>query len=219
MNFFKKLFRFSTEQKPVYSLEAATQFVNTLESLSYFKYANKNNVTELKNELINSISKYGVLSSIYDDDTLMPQDYRYYSCDGENLYEQGGFLEKLQDFQPTFDKIGLKIKTSNHYEEWDSENRWLDHWITINDKEYIIFKNFKGNGWGEAALKLAQILNDQLELQGKDERLYLVNGGNDGDAVFLTNEQFVFINSFLKDKQWKPLKVTDWGKAMGVEPF
>ena len=72
--------------------------------------------------------------------------------------------------------MNLKLEITNHIEDWHNE-KGLNHYITLNGKEYIIFKNFNDSGWGEAAQRFAEIINDQLELQNKDERLYLISGG------------------------------------------
>jgi hypothetical protein len=85
----------------------------------------------------------------------------------------------------------------------------LNHTITINNKKYIIFEKFKGYGWGEAAQRFADIINDQLQLQGSAERIYLASGGNDGRAIFLTENQFNLLDPVLKGENDRPLKVED----------
>lgn len=219
MGFLNKIFGKSNSETPRLIIESdvAAAFVEQLEAQGYYKYASKGDVEELKKDLIDSISQYSVLSTVYNED-LLPKDYRYYMCDGENVYEQTGFTEILSELQRTFDKIGLRIEISNHHEVWDTENNWLDHWITINGKEYIIFKHYPETAWGEAVFRLADILNEQLALQGKDERVFLINGGNDGALVFLTEEQNKLIASFLKDDQWRPLDIQTWCKVMKVDP-
>ncbi len=116
---------------------------------------------------------------------------------------------------PLFEKMHFKLNITNHVEEYD---KWLNHRITINGKEYLIFKNFKGYGWGEASQRFAEILNEQLTLQDIDEQLYLINGANDGSAVFLKHAQFELLYSVLKDKHWKPLPVEEWCKVFKVDP-
>lgn len=219
MGFLNKIFGKSSPETPklIIGHDVSVAFVEQLETLGYYKYADTSDIEELKKDMIDSISQYGVLSTVYNDD-LLPKDYRYYMCDGENVYEQGGFTEILSELQRTFDKIGLRIEISNHHEVCDENTAGLDHWITINGKEYIIFKNFKEYGWGEAVFKLAEILNEQLELQNKSERIFLINGGNDGALVFLTEEQNKLIASFLKDDQWRPLDIQTWCKVMQVDP-
>lgn len=157
------------------------------------------------------------LVSIWDDDSPTPKDYRYYFCDNETLFEEGGFTEILNDLKPTFDKIGLTIKITAHYEVWDKTNKWLNHTISINGTKYIVFKNFPERGWGEAVQRLVEILNTELTKQNKEDRVYPVSGGNDGRIIFLSDEQFNYIDSVYKNPNWKPLKVKDWCKAIGLK--
>ena len=198
---------------------SATEFVSQLEKLGYYKYADEKNINSLKNDLIENYDPNNEMVSIWDDDTGVPLDYRYYWCDGETVYEEGGFTELLEQVKPTFDKIGLTINITDHFEEWDDKNEWLNHRITINGTVYVIFKNFKGYGWGEAVMRFAQIINQEAEKQGIKERIYLASGGNDGRLIFLTKELYDYIYSVYTNEQWKPLEVTEWMKVMSVKPM
>ena len=198
---------------------SATEFVNKLEELGYYKYADKKNIDSLKNDLIENYDPTNELVSIWDDDTGVPLDYRYYWCDGETVYELGGFTELLEQVKPTFDKIVLTINFTDHFEEWEDKNEWLNHRITINGTEYVIFKNFKDYGWGEAVMRFAQIINQEAEKQGINERIYLASGGNDGRLIFLTKELYDYIYGIYTNEQWKPLEVTEWMKVMSVKPM
>jgi len=211
---FKKKSKGNSNQKV-----SATEFVAELEKLGYYKYADKKNINSLKNDLIENYDPTNELVSIWDDDTGVPLDYRYYWCDGETVYEEGGFTELLEQVKPTFDKIGLKINVTDHFEEWNSKNKWLNHRITINGNEYVIFKNFKDYGWGEAVMRFAQIINQEAENQGIKEKIYLASGGNDGRLIFLTKELYDYIYSVYTNEQWKPLEIKEWMKVMNVKPM
>ena len=213
-DFFKKKSKGNSNQKV-----SATEFVAELEKLGYYKYADKKNINSLKNDLIENYDPTNELVSIWDDDTGVPLDYRYYWCDGETVYEEGGFTELLEQVKPTFDKIGLKINVTDHFEEWNSKNKWLNHRITINGNEYVIFKNFKDYGWGEAVMRFAQIINQEAENQGIKEKIYLASGGNDGRLIFLTKELYDYIYSVYTNEQWKPLEIKEWMKVMNVKPL
>jgi hypothetical protein len=158
-------------------------FVKQLESIDYYKYADTQKIELLKTKLTDSIIQHSMLDTEYTyDRKVTPLDFRLFILDAEALYEEGGFLDAIERMQPLFDKINFKIDISNHLEEVDITNTWLNHHVTINEKEYIIFKDFKdGYGWGEAAQRFAEIINDQLQLQDKEERLYLINGDS---AIF-----------------------------------
>lgn len=208
----------SADNSAFMSRQDAEDFITQLSDLGYYKYADPNDIDSLKAELTSSISENGVLSTVYFDKPIVPKDYRYYFFDGETVFEQGGFDDALNDMKEYFKKIGLKLEITNHIEEVDTVTNGLNHELTVNGKRYVIFKDFKDYGWGEAAQKFAEMINDQLQIQGKDERLYLINGGNDGAAVFLSDKQFILIDKVLPDDQWKPLKVDKWCKVFKVQP-
>ena len=111
----------------------------------------------------------------------------------------------------------FKCDISNHFEEWDEKNKWLNHKITINGTEYTIFRNFSDYGWGEAPFRIAQILNIELQKQKIDEQIYLVNGGNDGRLAILSNTQYQLIYKIYKDNNWKPLEINEWAKVSKID--
>ena len=197
----------------------AEQFVDKIDSLGYFKYAEVKYLDSLKKNHLESFDTEGSWGGIWDDETYTPLDYRYYFCDGETVYEQDGFTDMLKEMKPTFDKIGFKLTIDNHFEEWDFENEWLNHRITLNNTEYVIFKDFKGYGWGEAVQRLAEIVNLELEKQNINERIYLISGGNDGSLIFLDQDLYNYFYKVFTDPQWKPLEVNEWSKVMGIKPI
>jgi hypothetical protein len=200
------------------SIEEAKNIVQSLDDLGYYKYAAPSDLEILKKDLTSSLAEHGGLSTIDSGQRpYVPLDYRLFFLDGETLFEQDGFTDAIERMQPLFDKMDFKIEITNHVEEVGADN-WLNHSMTINGKPYIIFENFEGYGWGEAAQRFAEIINDQLALQGKNEKIYLINGGNDGATIYLTGEQFNLLDEALKDQYWKPLKVDDWCKTFDVDP-
>lgn len=205
-----------TTKKQYMTIEEAKNIVKRLEDLGYYKYADTKDLDTLRKDLVEALSDNGVLSTVYDEKTFIPLDNRLFLFDGETLFEQHGFMDAIKSMQPLFDKMNFKVDITNHVEEADSH--WLNHRVTINGKPYIIFADFEGYGWDEAAQRFAEIINDQLELQKKDEQLYLINGANDGTSIYLTNDQFKLIDSVLTDDQWKPLPVDKWCKVFKVEP-
>lgn len=196
---------------------SALQFVNTIDSLGYFKYSATEHLDSLKQIMAKNFEIDNSLITLWDDNTHVPLDYRYYFCDGEAVFELDGFTNMLEKLQPTFDKIGFTLVITNHIEECDSKNDWLNHSITINGTNYIIFKNYKGYGWGKAVQRLAEILNAEFEKQGINEKIYLISGGNDGMLIFLTDELYKYIAKFYSNPKWKPLNVAKWAKVMEVK--
>jgi hypothetical protein len=200
------------EKATTYSKDEAEKFVQQLDELRYFKYTDKSDIDSLKETFIKEFDPTAELTSIWDDKTHLPKDFRYYFCDGEEVYEQGGILGLLKDLNPVFTKMNFKCEITNHFEEWDEKNNWLNHKITINGTEYIILKNYKDYGWGEAPFRIAQILNKELTKQNIDEQIYLVNGGNDGRLALLSKGQYELIFKTYKDKNWKPLEIHEWAE-------
>ena len=208
----------STKSEAIpYNKEDAEKFVARLGELGYFKYAKPEDIESLKNTMVDGYDPMSELVSVWEEGMNKPKDYRYYFCDNETLYEDGGLTEMLEDLQPTFDKINLEMIVTDHTEVWDDANKWLNHSITINGTNYILFKNFPEAGWGEAVERLIQILNNELEKQNKEDRVYPVSGGNDGRIIFLSDEQFKYIDSVYKNPLWKPLRLTDWCNTMEVK--
>ncbi len=70
-----------------YSKAEAEKFVKSLDELGYFKFADTSDVDILKAEFIKSYYPEAELTSIWDDNTFLPKDFRYYFCDGEYIYE------------------------------------------------------------------------------------------------------------------------------------
>lgn len=218
--FFKTTGQTKTQEKPktkIFDKKEAEKFVKQLDEIGYFKYSDSSDIESLKANFIKEFDQNGELISIWDDNTSLPKDYRYYFCDGETVYEQGGIINLLNDLKPVFEKMEFNCDISNHFEEWDKKNKWLNHKITINGTEYIIFKNFTDYGWGEASFRIAQIMNIELKKQNIDEQIYLVNGGNDGRLALLTNAQFQLIYKIYKDENWKPLEINEWAKVSKLD--
>lgn len=201
------------------SKTTAKEFVNKIDSLGYFKYTDEKHLKDLKQNHLDSFDSGGSWGGIWDDETNTPVDNRYYICDGESVYEQDGFTEMLDEMKSTFERIGFTMTIKNHFEEWDNEKEWLNHRITINGNVHIIFKNFKGYGWGEAVQRLAEILNSEFEKQNIKERVYLINGGNDGSLIVLDEDLYNYFYDVFTDPQWKPLEVKEWVKVMDVKPM
>lgn len=197
-------------------MEEATKLVQRLEELGYYKYTDPKDLDTLRKDLIESLSAYDVLSTVFNLRTFIPLDNRLFLFDGETLFEEGGFMDAIERMRPLFAKMNFRVDITDHLETGD--NHMVNHRMTINGKPYIIFANFEAYGWGEAAQRFAEIMNDQLKLQNKQERLYLINGGNDGQSVYLTDEQYQVIDSALTDDLWKPLPVDKWCKVFEVDP-
>ena len=196
----------------------ASMVADQLDQLGYFKYADPSDIEHLKLEIAK-----GLVEGHYIVHVEGPApgykvlDPRHYILDGEDLFEQGGIVDSLKEMTPFFEKLNIKMTISGHLEEYDAENQWLNHEITINDKKYVIFENFEGYGWGEVAQRFADMVNDQLRLQGSNERLHLIYGGNDGRAIFLTDELRDLVSRYIKDSRERPLQTEEWCRVQSVQ--
>src|SRR5690349_3637867 len=119
------------KQKENMSREKAAAVIEKLAELGYFKYAEPGDIDSLKEDLVSSFSSR-ILSTLYDVKTNIPKDFRYYTFDGEEVFEDGGFTSMINDMKGTFDKIGLKLEITNHIEKADTHS--LDHELTVNGK-------------------------------------------------------------------------------------
>lgn len=200
-----------------YDKYEAKIFVQQLDELGYFKYADEADIDSLKSTMINEFNPKGHFTSIWYDDSNTLNDFRYYGCDGEQIFEQDGIISLIKDLEPVFDKMNFKCVVTNHVEEWDYKYDWLNHKITINGTEYIIFRNFKGYGWVEAPFRIAQILNTELQKQNIDEQIYLIYGGNDGSCALLSYAQYQLIYKIFKNSRWRPLEIYEWAKESRLD--
>lgn len=81
-------------------------------------------IGSLKNQFTADFDKYGVLTTVYDDETSFPKDYRLYLCEAERLYEIGGIEHYLQYAKHAFEKRGMVLSWSNEISKSNGE-----HWI------------------------------------------------------------------------------------------
>jgi len=194
----------------------AKKVADRLEELGYFSYAEPEHLRKLKSEMGRWLAEEGYLVVI---DTGSPRyellDPRQYNLDGETLYEEGGVLDALGEMERFFQKLPVRMEVADHLETGGRDGS--SQRMSINGKHYILMDNHPGYGWGEMAQRYADMVNDQLALQGSDERLYLINGGNDGSAVFLNEEQFEYLTSLMPNPAWRPLRTREWCEVMKVK--
>jgi hypothetical protein len=199
--------------------EKVSKVADQLDQLGHFKYADPSDVEQLRQEIAVGLADNHYMAQVEGPGPdYKEMDVRHYRLDGEDLFEMGGILDALAKMTPFFQKLNISLVISDHLEDYDVENQWIDHEITINGKKYVIFKNFSGHGgWGEAAQRFADMINDQLTLHGVDEQLYLINGGNDGRAIFLTEDMYALARHHIRDLRERPLKTKEWCQVNSVE--
>lgn len=187
------------------------EIIRQLESLEYFKYAPEADHHQLKTEIASSLAERKYFPFVIAErPPFAKKDPRHFILDNEALYETGGFTAALKEMQSLFDKMNIRMEITDHIEEWDAGNKWLDHRITINGKKYIIFNRQKDQAWLEAAQRFADMVNDQLALQQSEERFYLLNDGHDGRGIFLTEPLLDLLDGLIEGEHEKPLKMEEW---------
>lgn len=198
------------------SIGKSAQLIDELDRLAYFTYANPAHLPQLKTELGKGLVEEHYFPFIESGspkyETLDP---RQYILDNESLFEQGGIVDALENMAPLFAKMNIRMEISDHVEEYNNKTG-LDHRITLNGKPYTIFHQWAGYGWGESAQRFADVVNDQLTLQNSIERLYLIQGANDGRAAFLTPGQYALVRPHINKLSECPLPTKEWCKVMGV---
>lgn len=195
--------------------EEASAIVARLEELGYYCYAEQRYLNSLKMAQVASLSNAGLLASCYDDETMLPLDYRLYRIEGELLTDAEGIIEVLESMQPVFHKMGLRFELSHRLGE--AFGNPGEQQVTINGSPYLLYSQSVSKDGVFGAQRLADIVNDQLQRQNQEDRLYLINKGDDGMAVFLTDHQFQLINTVLTDEKWKPLTVNTWRRVFEVD--
>jgi hypothetical protein len=196
--------------------QTTDQVIATLEILGYFAFIDPQHLQQLKAELGKGLVDGRYLPYVDEGPPAYKGiDPRHYNLDNETLFEEGGIVESLEEMAPFFAKMNIPMDISEHVEEWDPKTG-LDHRITLNGKPYTIFDQWQNHGWCEAAQRFADIVNDQLAIQGSNERMYLVHGSNDGRAIFLTEELYAFIRPLIDDIRERPMPTKEWSEYAGI---
>ena len=190
------------------SIITGQMVVDTLNVLGYFKYTDAQNIDTLKKEIAIIYNKYKVLTTVsYTIPPFEPFCRRLYTCDGETLFEFGGIIDYLKDIKPTFDKLNIPLQWNDDFYSEDA----TEHSIIINDKKYFAFKGNPNDprAWGIATKNFVEIINDQLQMNHSDERVYPILFNNDGRIIFLTRPQYDYIYANF-DKKESPMEINLW---------
>ncbi len=212
------IFPTSQDQKPFLPTitKSADLLIPELEHLEYFTYVDPVYLPQLKAELGKGLAEEHYFPFVESGSPKYEAlDPRQFILDNETLFEQGGIVEALEEMAQLFAKMNIRMEISHHVEKYDKQ-KGLDHRITLNGKPYIVFHQWNGYGWGESAQRFADIVNDQFAIQNSTERLYLIQGANDGRAVFLSPEQYALVRPLINNLNECPLPAQEWCKVMGV---
>ena len=149
------------------------------------------------------------------DDAFAGDTLRRYHADAENLAECGvrDFLCKATPFLrregvdinvtypdargvPAY-AMQLTLRTGGPMVEVTEDAENGDPYVLfLGEREFVVFRDVsEGDSWGCATLSTIALLNELLVGHGSRERAYAVNGGNDLQLVFATQEMAEIINA------------------------
>ena len=183
------------------------QLVKDLDNLGYFTYILPDDINKVKQVVATYFDeKHYFLTDL--------DDYRMYVIDAEGLFEGDGLVHNLGVIKSTFDKIGIPLTWSDEKVKTDG-NSYL-HTIHLNGTEYTAFDGdmSKSNAWGQALVHFMDMLNDQLQKGGSDERIYPMWGHNEECIIFLTPPQFDYLSSVRMERDSGPMPLAEWRKKM-----
>ena len=134
--------------------------------------------------LFSATEDQAVRSLLLDRLGLPAETGRVFMMDAEELGEKGitPFIEAIKPF---FTRLGLSLSIEDSFDDEGYSFR-------LNGKKYKCWSEDQiEESWIRTIVALGKAVNQVLEAAGSDERMYgLHAGGNDGFAVFLTEEQF-----------------------------
>lgn len=190
-------------------MNVTERHINNLESLGYFKYTDSEYKNALKKQLFDSIDNHRTLDTVYDETDLkmLPHCYRLYLADQEDISESlEGILERMKR---SFDKFEIPLNWTNV--KFDPDENYGDYWLLeLNNKKYKL-RNYGDNKWMLISRDFFELINMQLEMYGAKERIYILATNNDGEAIFLDDKLFNYIDTQINLVEiWKPHEPKIW---------
>ena len=165
-------------------------FSEELEELGYFKYSPIEAIESLKKKVDKNYNQFKILSTPKDGKSR-PIDLRFYFCDGESVHEENGYKEYVEYIRPTLKKLNI-------YDEVNAVIPTSSNTSIHVDSVYNLIKH----------------LNQILDSNQIGENWYPVYGGNDGQLILLTPEQFKFLRESIKDAKSRPFEIEAWRKLV-----
>jgi hypothetical protein len=191
------------------------EFVQKLENLGYFRMTTENELDSSKTYLLSMYKDYQLFDGKSFHNSLYNVDYRFYVLDGEELYEEDGLTTYLDDVKRTLTKLGVTLNYEKEYVRITGDS--LYHTIRLNGTEYVAYSGvYDEYSWCMAAYHFANMINTELEKQKSNERIYLINSGNDGRLVFLSPKIYRFVQSKLPKDDERPMEPKEWLSYNGI---
>lgn len=175
------------------------ELIRQLEQLGFYKYTDAAAIQEVQARILE-------IGYLFDERTQ-----RAYFADEEELAE-GGVLDFLDTIDPFLKMQGTIIRDKTEDYEYADGCRYS---VTIDGKDFAIYtdEECQNQGlsiWGLSSRRTSHLVNTLLERAGSEERIYMLYGGNDATALFLTPPIFAVIKatSLLPERE-KPYSA-DW---------
>lgn len=172
-----------------------SRLLETWESLGFYQYVAPEQIDELKQEALATGYIFGWEGTARD-----------FDADAENLAE-GGVQEFLTKIAPFLTTQGVQIDSiDEHFTD-------TGYRITIKGREYELYSEAErasANIWELTTTRAFGIVNTLLREAGSRERVFILYGGNDLHAVFLTDEMYeVLRRAAVLPPQEMPMPVPD----------
>ena len=165
------------------------QAVERLTEMGFFKYLPNSEQDIARRELVASLTQ-GYLGTEWNEDCVS-RDKRAYPADSEELAEGrvGEFIQLMRD---VLNREGVLFDSIE--EDFQDEA----YAVVIDGQRHLIHDASTLGTWGSWTIstkRLLEIVNGLLGQAGSSEKLYGIYGGNDGRAIFLTDEMYKFVSS------------------------
>jgi hypothetical protein len=195
----------SRKEKSFMSEEKASEIINDLANLGYFKYVNLEHLETIKassKELLIKYGQIGVEEYNYKIDGWQG-DYRLLGIgDGEELHEDGGVEYYFNHIRPVLEKMGVKV------EEYYVDKSYIDRFpvmkMVINSKVYIFTEEEdrrKSSSHSDSIGLFVYMINDLLLKAESVERLYALP---EEGLIFLTPELYQYLRKSTIQQNRKP---------------
>jgi hypothetical protein len=169
--------------------------------MGYLKYVPEGKQEVVKRQLLASL-RQGFLEGDWDED-LVTSDRRGYPADNEELAE-GRIGEFLLPMKEVFAQEGVQLESI----EDDFQEDYYD--VLVNGERFRVYGTPVGNSWAVSLRRFLEIVNELLQRAGSRERLFAIYGGNDGRAIFLTEEIHQYLGRLpCIDRGWMPYRPED----------
>ncbi len=171
-----------------------SNLLNKLEELGYYKYIDSSQIDEVKKNSLDAGYVFG-----------WEESGRDFLEDAESLAEGGisEFYDRIKEF---LKKQNIDINESEEFSD-------KGYKISVNGWDYVIYTEDElksQNIWELSTLRSFSIINNLLKLSNSNERIYILYGGNDLRAIFLTDEMYkIIIESGVLPENELPREVPD----------